>query len=47
MHFDRQIWSRSLWDIHQKFGRDKSAKKLYGDADAASVQAAFTARGIG
>lgn len=74
VHFDGQIWSRALWDIFQKFGRDKSAKivleaqfsyspstnfaaaakatvaaakKLYGDADAATVQAAFTARGIG
>ncbi|MGW6446075.1 M36 family metallopeptidase [Lentzea sp. NPDC055074] len=74
VHFDGQIWSRALWDIYKKFGRDKSAKivleaqfsyspstnfaaaakatvaaakKLYGDADAASVQAAFTARGIG
>ncbi|SMD03768.1 M4 family metallopeptidase [Lentzea albidocapillata] len=74
VHFDGQIWSRALWDIYQKFGRDKSAtivleaqfsyspstdfkaaaaatvaaaKKLYGDTDAASVQAAFTARGIG
>ncbi|SDM73025.1 Zn-dependent metalloprotease [Lentzea albidocapillata subsp. violacea] len=74
VHFDGQIWSRALWDIYQKFGRDKSAtivleaqfsyspstdfkaaaaatvaaaEKLYGDADAASVQAAFTARGIG
>ncbi|MDX3656154.1 M36 family metallopeptidase [Streptomyces sp. ID05-26A] len=74
VHFDGQIWSRALWDLYQKFGRDKSAKivleaqfsyspstnfaaaakatvaaakKLYGDADAATVQAAFTARGIG
>lgn len=73
VHFDGQIWSRALFDIYQKFGRDKAAKivleaqfsyapstsfgaaaavtvatakKLYGDADAATVQAAFTARGI-
>jgi Zn-dependent metalloprotease len=74
VHFDGQIWSRALFDIYQKFGREKSAKlvleaqfsytpttsfaaaaavtvatakKLYGDTDAAAVQAAFTARGIG
>jgi Zn-dependent metalloprotease len=73
VHFDGQIWSRALFDIYKKFGREKSAKivlesqftysptttfaaaaaktvaaakKLYGDADAAAVQAAFTARGI-
>ncbi|MGW6932012.1 M4 family metallopeptidase [Lentzea sp. NPDC054927] len=73
VHFDGQIWSRALFDVYKKFGREKSAKivleaqfsyspttsfaaaaavtvatakKLYGDADAAAVQAAFTARGI-
>ncbi|HUQ58652.1 M36 family metallopeptidase [Lentzea sp.] len=73
VHYDGQIWSRALFDVYKKFGRDKSArivlesqfsyspsttmaaaskavvaaaKKLYGDADAATVQAAFTARGI-
>lgn len=73
VHFDGQIWSRALFDIYKKFGRDKAAKivleaqfsyspstsfsaaaaatvatakKLYGDADAATVKAAFTARGI-
>lgn len=73
VHDDGEIWSRALFDIFQKFGRDKSAtivleaqfnyspstsfkqaadatvataRKLYGDADAAAVQAAFTARGI-
>ncbi|HEX7303940.1 M36 family metallopeptidase [Lentzea sp.] len=73
VHHDGQIWSRALFDVYQKFGRDKSAKivlesqfsyapstsfsaaskavvaaakKLYGDTDAATVQAAFTARGI-
>jgi Zn-dependent metalloprotease len=73
VHHDGQIWSRALWDVFKKFGRDKSAKivleaqfsyspsttfsaaakatvaaakKLYGDTDAATVQAAFTARGI-
>ncbi|MDX8033783.1 M4 family metallopeptidase [Lentzea sp. BCCO 10_0856] len=73
VHFNGQIWSRALFDVYKKFGRDKAArivlegqfsyvpdttfaaaaaatvaaaKKLYGDADAAAVQAAFTARGI-
>ncbi|MFD9705396.1 M36 family metallopeptidase [Lentzea sp. NPDC059081] len=73
VHHDGQIWSRALFDVYKKFGRDKAAKivleaqfsyspsttfsaaakatvaaakKLYGDADAAAVQAAFTARGI-
>jgi Zn-dependent metalloprotease len=73
VHFDGQIWSRALWDIYTRFGRDKSAKivleaqfsyspsttfaqaatvtvetarKLYGDTDAAFVRSAFDARGI-
>ncbi|MEV6712148.1 M36 family metallopeptidase [Lentzea sp. NPDC051208] len=73
VHFDGQIWSRALWDLYQKFGRDKSAKivleaqfsyspstnfaqaatvtvetarKLYGDTDAAFVRSVFDARGI-
>jgi hypothetical protein len=37
VHHDGQIWSRALFDVYKAFGRDK---------DAATVQAAFTARGI-